>query len=388
MQWALRHLWEPLRQTVNEAYQKQYYPLGYAPSLDGLRGLMTVGIMIAHVRYILVPGSILYMDMFFVMSGYFISSLLLRDIERYGGIRYWEFYRRRFARIVPPFVAMLIGYLLYRLFFYPPFFDGFIDASIAFAYVINWFRALNLSAGSGYMGHTWSLSVEEQFYVLWPITLALLSRFFGVRWRLIGAILVLAFAIWMWRIYLTSSGAPYWRLYNGTDTRADAFVVGSAVAVFLRLAPVGHFPRFERVLPMLAWPVLVFCVLATYFFVTFMNNVYYYVGIAACGIVPGALILLVLLRTSGTILHKIFERPEAVYLGRIFYGMYLWHYPILTIMKDQFGAPNLVRVLIGFPLTVLMATLSYAYIERHFMRTRAQQPPAGTKQLAPKAAPP
>jgi peptidoglycan/LPS O-acetylase OafA/YrhL len=135
---ARRHFWLPLQRTIREAYEKQYYPLGYSPALDGLRGIMTVGIIVAHTRYPLVPGTLLYMDMFFVMSGYFITSLLLRDIERYGRVRYVEFYKRRFARIVPPLVAMLIGYLLYRYFFWPKFSDAAFDALLAFTYVSNW----------------------------------------------------------------------------------------------------------------------------------------------------------------------------------------------------------------------------------------------------------
>ena len=379
------HVWLPLRQTVAEAYQKQYYPLGYSPALDGLRGLMTIGIIVAHVRYPLVPGSILYMDMFFVMSGYFITSLLLRDIERHGTIRYAQFYRRRFARLLPPFAAMLTVYLLYRFFFFGPFSAAFLDASLAFTYVANWWRAFGWQ-GVSYMGHTWSLSVEEQFYLLWPITLILLFRWLGVSWRLVGAIVALALAIWVWRAYLTSTGVPFWRLYNGTDTRADAFVAGCALAVFFKLAPPGRFPRFEQFLPKLAWPVLVFCLFTTFFFVQFQNPLYYYYGIFLCGIIPGSVLLILILRSSGTIVHRILERPEPVFLGRIFYGMYLWHFPILMIMNDQFGVPNLLRFLIGFPLTVLMATLSYAFIERHFMRTRATAPQDETaKPLVPQS---
>jgi len=85
---------------------------------------------------------------------------------------------------------------------------------------------------------------------------------------------------------------------------------------------------------------------------------------------PGAVLVTLLVRTSRTPLHRILERPEAVFLGKIFYGMYLWHYPILGMMRDL-GAPKLVLVFVGFPLTVLVATLSYAYIERHFMRVRS-----------------
>jgi peptidoglycan/LPS O-acetylase OafA/YrhL len=176
--------------------------------------------------------------------------------------------------------------------------------------------------------------------------------------------------IWTWRIWLTWNGSMFWRMYNGTDTRADAFVAGCAIAVFFRLSPPGHFPRLERFLPMLAWALLLAALFTTFFFVQYTSPLYYYAGITFCGIVPGFLWLLVLLRSSGTILHRILERPEPVFLGRIFYGMYLWHFPVVMIMKDQFGAPNLVRFLIGLPLTILLATMSYAYLERHFMRQR------------------
>jgi Acyltransferase family len=142
--------------------------------------------------------------------------------------------------------------------------------------------------------------------------------------------------------------------------------------------------KFERFLPKLAWPLLILATITKFFFVQYMNPLYYYYyyfGITLCGIIPGCLWMLVLLRSSGTILHRLLERPEPVYLGRIFYGMYLWHFPVLMIMKDQFGAPNLVRFLIGFPVIVLLATLSYAYIERHFMRAL---PPLAGHRIAAK----
>src|SRR5262249_7481148 len=161
-----------LAETIGEAYRKQYYPLGYTPALDGLRGLMTVGVMIAHVYSAMVPIATVFMDIFFVMSAYFITSLLLRDFQRHRGIRYGAFYRRRFARIIPPFVMMLLAYLLFRSILFPPFRDGLIDALIAFTYISNWWMAFQIP-GIVYMGHTWSLAVEEQYYLLWPISFAL-----------------------------------------------------------------------------------------------------------------------------------------------------------------------------------------------------------------------
>jgi peptidoglycan/LPS O-acetylase OafA/YrhL len=375
------HVWHPLAETVGEAYRKQYYPLGYTPALDGLRGLMTVGVMIAHVYSAVVPIAVLFMDIFFVMSAYFITSLLLRDIQRHRGIRYGEFYRRRFARIIPPFVMMLFAYLLFRSIFFSPFRDALIDALIAFTYISNWWMAFKIP-GIVYMGHTWSLAVEEQYYLLWPISFALLVRICDVRWRLVYVIAAIALAIWGWTIWLTTTDPPWERLYCALDTRAAALMVGCALGVALKLAPAGAYPNIERFLPKLAWP-FILGFLAMIFFFAPGKNFYFYVGFMVCGVLPGAVLITLLVRTSGTALHSILERPEIVFLGKIFYGMYLWHYPILGLMRDL-GAPNLVLVILGFPLTVLVATLSYAFIERHFMRVRTApaQPVAAASTYA------
>ena len=165
------HVWDPLAETIAEAYRKQYYPLGYTPALDGLRGLMAIVVMVAHVYSTVLPVAMLVMDLFFVMSGYFITSLLVRDIQRHGSIRYGEFYRRRFARILPPLLVMLLAYLLFRSIFVPPFRDALVEAAIVFTYITNWWLVFDPS-GIFLLPHTWSLAVEEQFYLLWPITFA------------------------------------------------------------------------------------------------------------------------------------------------------------------------------------------------------------------------
>jgi peptidoglycan/LPS O-acetylase OafA/YrhL len=362
------HVWHPLAGTVGEAYRKQYYPLGYTPALDGLRGLMSVGVMVSHVYAAVVPIAVLIMDVFFVTSAYFITSLLVRDIQRHRGIRYGEFYRRRFARILPPFLVMVLAYLLFRSIFFPPFRDALIDALIAITYISDWWMAFNIP-GIIYMGHTWSLAVEGQFYLLWPIIFALLVRICGLRWRLIYVIGAIALAFWGWNIWLNATDAPWYRLYCALDTRADALLVGCALGVVLTLAPAGAYPKVERFLPKLAWPFII-GFLAVMFFFAPGKDFYFYVGFMVCDVLPGAVLVTLLVRTSGTALHRILERPEIVFLGKIFYGIYLWHYPILGLMRDL-GAPNLVLVFVGFPLTVLVATLSYAYIERHFMRVRS-----------------
>lgn len=366
------HVWHPLAETVGEAYRKQYYPLGYTPALDGLRGLMTVGIMVAHVYYTVALFAVLFMDFFFLMSGYFITSLLLRDIERHGGIRYGEFYRRRFARILPPFLVVVLAFLLFRSIFLPPFRDALVDALIAFTYIENWWLAFGLP-GATFMQHTWSLSVEEQFYLLWPITLSLLVHICGVRWRLVYVIGAIALAVWGWRIWLTATDSPWVRVYAGLDTRADALMVGCALGVALKLSPAGAYAKVERFLPKLTWPIIALPFIFGSLAMAGFNyrSFYLYAGIMLCGALPGAVFATLLVRTSGTALHRVLERPELLFLGRIFYGMYLWHFPVLRLMKQLTGAPQLAQLLLGLPLTALLATLSYVYIERHFMRVRS-----------------
>ncbi len=352
---------------------KRSYPLGYSPGLDGLRGLMTVGVLVAHTRAALAPGSILFMDIFFVMSGYFITGLLLRDWDTHGRIRFGSFYARRFARILPPFAALMAAYLAVAWFVLPDHRATKIEAGMAFGYLMDlwnagFFPSVRIDRPT-YLGHTWSLAIEEQFYLLWPWLLAILLRRLGVGWRLLMSILALAIAIWIWRIWLTSSGAPWGRLYNGPDTRADALMAGCALAVWLRLVPLDARPRLDEAIRRAAWPLLVLLALLTCVFVAHGSRFYYYMGSVVCGVVPGAIMIVILVRPAKTILHRVFEQPSLVFLGQIFYAVYLWHYPIFASLNWRFGFRAGTRALIGFPLTFALAVLSYVLIERHFMRS-------------------
>jgi len=376
----------PLRDAIREAYEAQYYPLGYVPAHDGMRGLMTVGVVVAHVAYHAVPGAVLYIDFFFAGSAYYITSLLLRDIEKRGRIDYGAFYKRRVARLVPPLLLMLAVYLLFSWLFQPQFSAALARAAIVVSYISNYWYVFDPKTIE-YLGHTWTLSTEEQFYVLWPVTFSYLVRRFGLTWRLVIAIVAIGATIWMWRVLLVSGGANWSRLYTALDTRADALMGGSALAVVLKLVPTGKYPRLDRLWPGLAWPLLLYWLTVTFVFwpANGPSYNYYYFGSILCGVVPGLLALTMLARSSGTILHRIFERPEAIFLGRIFYGIYLWHLPILNFMDGQ-GVGWRYRLLFGLPLSITFATLSYAYVERHFLRRRVAAPRTPAPQSLPAGA--
>ena len=360
----------PLREAVGEAYQAQYYPLGYVAAHDGMRGLMTLGVVVAHVCYQAVPGAVLYIDFFFAASAYYITALLLRDIEKRGRIDFRGFYLRRIARLVPALVLMLAVYLLCSFLFRPPFSAALERAGIVLSYTSNYWYVFDPKRIED-LGHTWTLSTEEQFYILWPLTFAVLVRRFGVTWRLAMAIGMIGAAIWGWRILLVLQGAQPLRLYTALDTRADALMAGCVMAIVLKLVPHGRYPALDRLWPKLAWPLLLYWVVVTFVFWSAKGPSfnYYYFGSMLCGVLPGILAMTMLIRSSGTICHRIFERPEAIFLGRIFYGIYLWHLPILNFM-DSYGIAWRYRLTFGLLLSVAFATLSYAYVERYFLRRR------------------
>lgn len=363
-------LWKLLRGSISEAYYKQDYPLGYSPGLDGLRGLMTLGVMIAHVDFPEFPGMPVFMDIFYVMSGYFITGLLIKDIQRHSRVNFFQFYRRRFFRLVPPLAAMIVTFLLVSYAFFPHFDQRAIDAAIGFFYVANWWRAFEWPSVE-YMGHTWSLAVEEQFYLLWPLTFVILYRCFGFGWRMVAAIMSLALAICAWRFWLTWHGASFRRLYNGFDTRADALMIGCGLAVGLTLVSTEYWPVLDRVFKRVAWPVGVAVLVSTFFVFDYRGRLYYYVGIEA-GALLGAILVVILIRPLNTVLHRLLERRELAFLGRIFYAMYLWHFPMFLIFERDFHWPVWKSAVIGFPLTIAIAVLSYVLIERHFMRTKGR----------------
>jgi peptidoglycan/LPS O-acetylase OafA/YrhL len=373
-------VWQPIRDVILEAYNKQDYPLGYSPGLDGLRGFMTLGVMAAHIDVSMFPGIEIFMDIFFVMSGYFITGLLIKDVQLYGRVRFFQFYRRRFRRLLPPLMAMVAVFLIFSYFYLPDFKTKAIDAAIGFFYIANWWRAFEWP-GIRYMGHTWSLATEEQFYLLWPLTFLILYRFFGIGRRMVGVILMIALTIFAWRFWLTWQGASFRRLYNGFDTRADALMIGCALAVVLTLVSAEYWSVLDRFFKKLAWPIIVVVLGLTLIVLDYRGRLYYYAGIEAGGVV-GAILIVILIRPLDTVLHRGLERRELAFLGRIFYAMYLWHFPIFIVFQDDFGWPSWLRAVVGFPLTIAIAVLSYVLIERHFMRTKARGMTAAVDQTA------
>ena len=343
------------------------YPLGYLPALDGSRGLMTLGVLTAHTRMALFGGAMVYMDVFFVMSGYLITSLLIAEHDKHGTISLKKFYVRRLRRLYPALIGMLVVLLAVSAVWSTEFRLRLTEVAVTFAYLMDYWRAFG-GDGAHYTGHTWSLAVEEQFYLLWPIAFIMLARRWGISWKSVTVIIAAAVGFAIWRIWLTYGGASIARLYNSFDTRADALLAGCAMALVLKLVDLAAYPRLSSVLASSLAPIAAFMLLLGF---TADSNLrwYYYVS-PLFGTIPGLIGIAALAQPRRTFMHSVYEHPAAVFCGRICYGLYVWHFPVFVVVSDNLAPRYVSTFLIGWPITFGLAIASYYLIERHFMRAR------------------
>jgi peptidoglycan/LPS O-acetylase OafA/YrhL len=335
------------------------FRLGYRPALDGLRIFLTLPVLLAHGGVQKVGGANFAIDVFFTLSGFLITGVLLEEWRSEKRIRLKDFYWRRAARLFPALFLVLAAWALYA--FCANRKEELLFVVYVFFYIANWVRAFHY-AGSDGLGHTWSLSIEEQFYLVWPPILIWLLK--SARSRLFTFIFLGAgvLVIAIWRGYLWQTGSDIHRLYNGTDTRADALLVGCALA-FVVYA--GCTKRWNY---WLATP----CFLLLFYAIIFDLDKRFWlrdgggvlVALAAAGLVWG----LVSPGEQGVLRRALASAP-LVWAGKISYGLYVWHLPVYYLIgRQQLAWPLFYLVVIKIAATAVLATLSYYYVERPIQR--------------------
>jgi len=343
------------------------YPLGYHASLDGARGLMTLGVIVAHIHYAFYPGSIIFMDTFFMMSAYLITALLLKDWNKHGKLRFWNFYTRRFLRLFPALAVMLAVFALVVTLFLDRKAGHWFEIASAFFYFSNWTRAFGVEV-PGYLGHTWSLSIEEQFYAIWPWLLLLMLSRFGISTRVALILLAGSVVVSAWRIWLAWHGAPVYRMYNGFDTRADALMLGCMLGFLLH-------PKESAVRTLLArhsrWlvPAITVVMFILGLYMNYEDLAYYRYWQTIC-LALSVLFCAGLVAGRDSIAHRFFETPALVYLGKICYGLYLWHLPVFLIMTIELKLSEPWEWAVGVPLTLTLASLSHFFVEQKALALR------------------
>ena len=339
---------------------------GYEPALDGVRAIAVLSVMAGHLGLVYAGG--LGVDIFFVLSGYLITAILVSEFSATGRISLKKFYARRALRILPAVILLLIVLNLLVATAQPreqaETFRW--DSLGGLFYIANWLRAFGRDLGI--LGHLWSLSIEEQFYFFWPIILA----FFLSRKTSINQILVIiAFAVVLVngdRVYLYHGIESFNRIYNGLDTRADTLLVGCALGL------AGYRFLSRRVLAVLGVLGAAFVAHVLFRSYPVPADLQVPFGLTVGGTLFAlgvAFALAAILANSKSIFAKFLQLPPLVWTGRLSYGLYLWHFPVFTFVSGWFAALPPVKLM---PLqvvgTFVCATLSYYFLERPCLRLK------------------
>ncbi|MFJ4920692.1 acyltransferase family protein [Streptomyces sp. NPDC088725] len=360
--------------------------------MDGLRTLAVVLVMVYHLEPGLLPGGALGVDVFFTISGFVITRLLLAEFARTGNVAMRSFYWRRWLRLVPALMIVCAVCAVLAFATELPGFDGaWASIGLAATFLVNIARAVQPGAYgdvTGVLGHAWSLGVEEQFYLLWPPLLLLLLRRVGARTVVLVAA-VLCLLPMVWRFVLWDSTAAH-RIYNGTDTRADQLLIGALLAlVVARLhADDLRLAALRRWSGRLAWPAM--AVLALIVWQVPMTGSsawsapFYTVGFLLTALLSATVVAALELQPRGRLSRALSLAPVA-WVGRnLSYGLYLWHYPLGKLLSglgmetglNTWHAPATIAA------SFAVATASYFLVERPLTRrykrprTPGRKPPS------------
>ena len=354
--------------------------MGYLPGLDGLRAIAIIGVLLYHAGIDWIPGGFLGVDVFFVLSGFLITSLILEEYDRSGRVDFKKFYLGRARRLLPAVVLLLVVVGAAVLVVYQDALSAFREDALAtIFYVNNWWYVLadqsyfEATGRPPLLKHLWSLSVEEQFYLIWPaIALFLVRRGGRPLVRRIALVASLLSTVWM--LYLAiRSGYPLdadpSRAYFGTDSHSMGLLVGAALATVWRP---GRLPssvdHVHRGLITGIGVVTLLVVLSFFAFVGEFTPWLYRGGFLALAAFTAVLIAAVTHPASP--LGPLLGIGVLRYLGRRSYGIYLWHWPIFMVTRPGIDVPwsEPVTFAVRITATLLIAEVSYRLVEMPIRR--------------------
>ena len=345
----------------------------YEPGIDGLRAIAVIAVLLYHSDVPWVPGGFFGVEVFFVISGYLITALLLAEWRNGHRIALGAFYLRRARRLLPALFFMLGVVGLYSVLFLPDEVHTLRgDTFGALTYVQNWWQ---IFAGRSYFAaagrppllkHLWSLAVEEQFYLVWPLICAVLFRFFGNRpARLFGIFMGGAlFSTFLMWIMFPGDALDASRVYYGTDTRASGLLLGAALAVAwppwrltLKVTLVGR-------IVLNVTGAIGLAIVGWYLFGVSDSAAWVYSGgFLLLGF--GTLLVIAATVHPGADIRRFLGFKPLVWIGLRSYSLYIWHWPIYQITRPDLEVPlhGYALLALRLTLTMIVTEASYRLIE-------------------------
>lgn len=348
--------------------------------LDGLRALAVVAVITYHadIQHFL-PGGFLGVDVFFVISGFLISSILFRELNTTGTISFLDFYARRAKRLLPALLSVLFACTLYTVWFAQDAIKALqSDLPPALLYYSNFWQLMDAQPYFEHFGrphalqHLWSLAIEEQFYFLWPPCLLILFRYRRVLplSLIVGTLSFCSFAWMAWLAIIHN--IPYEsqpeRLYFGTDTHAMGLLLGAFLATIFRPGEGGAFGGgwFSHVLGGAALVYLLGC----FFFLDESTGFLYRGGFASVSL--ATVFLIQTAARHGSLTNAIFQNCILSWLGKRSYSLYLWHWPVFVYFRPGEELPDnlFVASAVRLCLTIVLAHFTYEWIEQPIRMNR------------------
>jgi peptidoglycan/LPS O-acetylase OafA/YrhL len=344
-------------------------------ALDGIRALAIPAVICYHLDLSAVPGGFLGVDVFFVLSGYLITWILISEVTTHGSVRYRKFYESRARRLIPAFAGVVLAVCIVASLFAPDTIPKFIDdLPWASTGTVNWWYVFNKTsyfeetARPPLLQHMWSLAVETQFYLLWPLVVAFFARrswLTGMRWFATGAASVFAALSISLGLHIEQASAlQASNFYFGTGSRCVGLLLGAAIAAGWtpNKLSVAIAPRARLFIDLIA---LASLASLAYLFMTVSEvTLHWFAWASPLAGLATAVAIGALVHPASRVAGLLTSKPLQ-WVGTRSYGLYLWHWPVFQLLRPGLDTtwPALTTNIARLAITVAVSEISYRFLE-------------------------